>query len=154
TEYSIVKSNQWRFPHVVGKGLPPAQFVGGDARKLSLDLLFDASDSPRRDVRDATNQLFHMMEVNEHFGTPNKNNARPPTVEFGWGGVITFKAVCESLTVQFTLFKPNGVPIRAQAKLSLTQIEKVVSGQNPTTRGLAGVGSHVVRDGDSLQSVA
>ena len=49
------------------------------------------------------------------------------------------------------------------AKLTLKQVEKEQlpsgggsnpRGQNPTTVGLAGLASHVVRDGDTLQSIA
>jgi nucleoid-associated protein YgaU len=95
-------------------------------------------------------------------GAGNKNSGRPPTVEFGWGNLITFKAVCDSLQIQYTLFKPDGTPIRANAKLQLTQVGNVTakpSGgstkrQNPTTTGVGGLRTHVVRDGDSLQSIA
>jgi nucleoid-associated protein YgaU len=71
--------------------------------------------------------------------------------------------VIDSLSVQYTLFRPDGTPVRAMAKLSLTQVEKAVDkpsaggskkGQNPTTRGLADLRSHVVRDGDTLPSIA
>jgi nucleoid-associated protein YgaU len=53
--------------------------------------------------------------------------------------------------------------VRASAKLSLTQVEKAVEkasagsnkkAQNPTTRAQADLRSHVVRDGDSLPSIA
>jgi nucleoid-associated protein YgaU len=76
--------------------------------------------------------------------------------------VLTFNAVCEQLSVQYTLFKPNGVPIRALVKLQLTQVEEAKGAttggaakrQNPTTMGIAGLRSTVVRDGDSLPSIA
>ena len=66
-----------------------------------------------------------------------------------------------SLSVPYTLFKPDGTPVRAQAKIALLQVEKAArpsGGQDeapePDHAGLAGVRSHVVRDGDSLQSIA
>jgi nucleoid-associated protein YgaU len=68
-----------------------------------------------------------------------------------------------SLNVQFTLFRPDGTPTRASVKLTFQQVENALqmsgSGasaarQNPTTTGLEGLTSHVVRDGDSLQSIA
>jgi nucleoid-associated protein YgaU len=76
--------------------------------------------------------------------------------------MIPFKAACTSLTVAYQLFKPNGTPIRADVKLALTQAEpaKAASanssnrGQNPTTRSAGGLGMHLVRDGDTLQSIA
>jgi nucleoid-associated protein YgaU len=156
-EYSISRQNQWQSQPVVGKDLPPeTQFGGGTPQKLSLDLVFDDSETEDGDVRKMTDKLFDAMQVKDAQGGA-KNTGRPPTVHFRWGETSTFKAVIEQLTVQYTLFHPNGTPVRAMAKLSLMQVEKAVPGkkkQNPTTRGLAGLRSHVVRDGDSLQSIA
>lgn len=163
-EYTIQKQNQWKIDPVVGAALPTAQFGGGQPRKLTLDLLFDGSDS-KLDVRSVTDRLFKMMEINKALGSgTGKNSGRPPMVTFTWGSTVTFKAVADSLSVQYTLFRPDGSPIRAQAKLSLIQVEKAAdksSGKgggkgnnNPTTRALPGIGSHLVRDGDSLPSIA
>ncbi len=126
-EYTITKSNRWKIEPVVGSGLPTAQFGGADAQKLTLDLLFDAADHAGGDVRGITNALFAAMAVDKKYAS-GKNSGRPPTIEFGWGSTTTFVAVCDSLSVQFTMFRPNGTP--------------------------AGLRTTVVRDGDSLQSVA
>src|SRR5918998_149145 len=172
-EFALTKTNKWEVKPVSGQKLPSPQFSGSDAQKISLDLLFDDSDSAQGDVRKICGKLFKMMEVDgTRFsggaasggsgGAGNKNSGRPPTVEFGWGNLVTFKAVCDSLTVQYTLFRSDGTPIRANAKLSLTQIAPAVLAegggtgrrQNPTTTGVGGIRTHVVRDGDSLQSIA
>jgi Contractile injection system tube protein/LysM domain len=154
-EYTISKSNKWTVKPVVGEGVPVAEFGGGDAQKLNLDLLFDDADREDGDVREITNALFDAMAVDKSFAS-GKNSGRPPTIEFGWGENTTFKAVCDSLKVQFLLFRPSGVPVRAKASISLIQAEpRVGKGpQNPTTRGTAGLRTHVVREGDSIQSVA
>jgi nucleoid-associated protein YgaU len=161
-EYSITKTNEYKGDRVVGAALPKVQFTGGHAREMSLDLLFDASDSATLDVVGVTNQLFEMMEPDKKLAGGGKNKARPPWVTFSWGKVISFKAAVKSLAVQFVLFRADGTPIRATAKLSLTQVEQLVTmkggagtaRQNPTTTGVAGLGSHVIRQGDSLQSIA
>jgi nucleoid-associated protein YgaU len=154
-EYSITKTNRWDVKEVVGQALPVAQFAGGQPRKLSLDLLFDATDSTR-DVRAVTDQLFRVMEVKTSLASgDSKNSGRPPMVTFSWGAIVSFKAVIDSLTVQYTLFDQTGNPLRAQVKLSLIQADRAedASAQNPTTRGEV-FSTHVVRDGDSLPSVA
>jgi hypothetical protein len=154
-EYTITKTNKWKVEPVVGAGMPTAQFGGSDAQKLTLDLLFDAADHADGDVRGITNTLFAAMAVDQKYAS-GKNSGRPPMIEFGWGSTTTFKAVCDSLSVQFTMFRPNGTPVRAKAKISLLQAEATVGKgpQNPTTRGIAGMRTHVVRDGDSIQSIA
>src|SRR5206468_10173191 len=99
-----------------------AQFGGGRSRQLSLDLLFHAD--PDGDVTPVTDRLFAMMEVDSSLASGNRNQARPPTLTFSWGTYTSFDAVARSLSVQFTLFRPDGTPIRALAKLELVQVAK------------------------------
>src|SRR4051812_27921082 len=159
-DYKVQKVNLWNTNPVVGNGLPPAQFGGGNSRELSLELLFDAAQD--EDVGGVTDRLLKMMEVSEKFAS-SKNSGRPPMVTFAWGATLSFRAVAKQLSIQYTMFRPDGLPIRAQASLTLVQVEAAVgksrgegkkSPQNPTTRAIAGLGSHVVRDGDTLQSIA
>jgi Contractile injection system tube protein/LysM domain len=163
-EYSVSKANTWKVETVAGSALPAPQFGGGQARELSLDLLFDGADGDKRDVRAVTDRLLKMMEVDPKLGKGTaKNSGRPPIVTFAWGDFVSFEAVATTLSVQYTLFRADGSPIRAEAKLKLVQVRKTVDksaapgnakGQNPTTRGVAGLRAHVVRDGDSLPSIA
>jgi hypothetical protein len=160
TQYSISKANEWTARPVVGSSLPRAQFGGGHARELTVDLLFDAD--PTGDVTKATDQLFQMMEVDPSLASGRRNQARPPTLKLSWGTFMSFKAVCRNLDVQFTVFRPDGTATRALASLRLVQVEKdqrsgrgsVARPQNPTSRADQRLRSHVVREGDSLQSIA
>ncbi|MGI8802030.1 MAG: LysM peptidoglycan-binding domain-containing protein [Solirubrobacteraceae bacterium] len=160
SEYAITKSNDWTMRPIVGASLPPPQFSGGHPRELNLDLLFHAD--PDGDVTAATDALFGMMEVDARLSGGNRNQARPPTITFGWGTYRSFTAVCSQLSVQFTLFRPDGTPTRAQAQMSLIQVAKdpkapnsaPAAPQNPTTRATDHLAAHVVRDGDSLASIA
>ena len=158
TEYSISKTNVWKVEPVTGSALPPPQFTGGLPRELTLELLFDTSDSADKDVREITDKLLKATEVGESGG------GRPPTITFGWGQTVSFKAVARQLTIRYTLFRPDGSPTRALAHMSLMQAEKAQDGSstaggtpgggNPTTRGIDAISSHLVREGDSLPSIA
>jgi Contractile injection system tube protein/LysM domain len=159
-EYSISKTSSWQKKQN-STAIPNLQYGGGEPRKLSLDLFFDATDEADGDVRTITEKLFALLEANDKYKKEKKK--RPPSVQFRWGGSWTFPAVIDSLSVQYVLFRPDGTPVRATAKLSLTQVEKAVEksssggpkkGQNPTTRGTADLRTHMVRDGDSLPSIA
>ena len=156
TQYSVTRTNTWNVkqPAVGKKGAPKAQFGGGQPRELSLDLLFDASDSTKDVRKEVIEKLFEMMEPNASFASAqSKKSARPPIVTFTWGEVV-LKAVAKSLNVQYTLFHPDGKPIRAAVKITLMEVPQGgLDGQNPTTRGEV-LRAHVVRDGDSLQSIA
>jgi hypothetical protein len=160
SDYSISKSNAWTIKPIVGSSLPTPQFSGGHARELTLNLLFHAD--PDGDVSTVTDALFAMMEVDASLQGGRRNQARPPTLTFTWGTFTSFKAVCSRLDVQFTLFRPDGTPIRASAAMSLIQVEKdsrtghgtPAPSQNPTTRATHRHRVHTVRAGDSLQSIA
>ena len=162
TEYSISKSNQWKYEPVTGTSLPPAQFSGGNPREMSLSLLLDVSLlGPHESVRSITDKLFKMMEVPGGQGAGSAR-AAPPFITFQWGSVVTFKAVCTQLTVAFKMFHPNGEPIRADVKMTLKQADTASTASsnganrkgNPTTRANAGHGVHTVKDGDTLPSIA
>jgi len=153
TEYSIAKTNTWEPLKINGATTTPPKFTSGEPRKMELSLLFDQSFPPyTMTVREATATLLDAMEVpsGTDAGTPT---SEPPLFTFGWGKT-TFLGVCTSLTCTYKLFKPDGEPIRADVKLSLTQAEKPVAGQNPTTRAQGGFGMHTVKDGDTLPSIS
>jgi hypothetical protein len=162
TEFTISKGNNWTFDPVKGTSLPTGKFGGGKPREMQVSLLLDQTiPNGGKSVKEITDSLFKMMEVPSGAGGGGAN-AVPPLVTFQWGEMIPFKAACTSLTVAFQLFKPNGTPIRADVKLALTQAETATSASansankktNPTTRSEGGLGVHVVRDGDTLQSIA
>jgi len=162
TEYTITKGNNWTFDPIKGTSLPTGKFGGGKPREMQVNLLLDQSlPNDGKSVKEITDKLFKMMEVKGGTGA-GAGDAVPPLVTFQWGEMIPFKAACTSLTVAFQLFKPNGTPIRADVGLQLTQAETATSASaasgkkktNPTTRSEGGLGIHVVRDGDSLQSIA
>ena len=162
TEYSISKSNEWKYEKVTGTTFTPPSFGGGNPRELTLSLLLDASLLGKtQHVRGITDDLFKMMEV-PGGSQGGSSTAAPPFITFTWGSETTFKSVCTSLTVAYKLFRPNGDPIRADVKMTLKQAETAGTASanganragNPTTRANAGHGVHTVKDGDSLPSIA
>jgi hypothetical protein len=162
TEFTITKGNNWTFDPVKGTSLPKGKFGGGKPREMQVNLLLDQTlPNGGKSVKEITDSLFKMMEVPSGAGGGGAN-AVPPLVTFQWGEMIPFKAACTSLMVTYQLFEPNGTPIRADVKLSLIQAETASSKSsnspakkgNPTTRSTGGLGIHVVRDGDSLPSIA
>ena len=162
TEFSISKSNEWKYEKVTGTTFTPPSFGGGNPRELTLNLLLDASLLGKtQHVRGITDDLFKMMEV-PGGSQGGSSTAAPPFITFTWGTETTFKSVCTSLTVAYKLFRPNGDPIRADVKMTLKQAAPASTasatganrGTNPTTRANAGHGVHMVKDGDTLPSIA
>jgi nucleoid-associated protein YgaU len=153
-DFSVTKSNSWESKAAPGKTAAKPTFGGGQPRELTLQLLFDATLlTPQVSVKDVSAKLFDAMNASKNEGGA-KNKSRPPTLTFTWGA-FSFEGVTKSLTVQYQLFRADGEPIRADVKLALMQWDvDGPKGQNPTTRSSGALGSHVVRDGDSLPSIA
>ncbi|HWY39141.1 MAG TPA: hypothetical protein VNY73_11315, partial [Bacteroidia bacterium] len=53
--------------------------------------------------------------------TYNGDIHRPNFVKIQWGKTTTFKGVLTSLDTSYTLFRPDGSPLRAKLSLSFTQ---------------------------------
>jgi hypothetical protein len=161
TELSITKANTWNAEAKKGTSFSKPAFGGGNPREMSVNLLLDESLGQPGSVKEMANELLKMMDVPSGTGGGNAK-AAPPHVTFQWGDVPSFKAACTSLTITFQLFDQTGSPIRADVKLALKQVEPAPTSSsnstsrptNPTTRWNGGLGVHVVRDGDSLHSIA
>jgi nucleoid-associated protein YgaU len=109
SEYSLQMGNNYEDTNTAGLEKPLTQFVNGQARTLTMDLYFDTyTDGGGSDVTKKTNEVAQLLGIDGH---------EPPEVEFRWGE-FAFYAVVERLTQQFTMFLPDGVPVRA--KLSVT----------------------------------
>jgi nucleoid-associated protein YgaU len=157
TELSFSRSNSWSAPDMPGKGVPTLNYTGAQSGSMSLRLFFDTTDEGKP-VTSYTDQLMALMEIDTSLpgSDENTNNARPPWVQFHWGSMHSFKAVVSSASVSFTYFSSQGVPLRADVDLTLTQYEdgKVFGPQNPTSGTPQPQRSHRVQPGETLDRIA
>ncbi len=147
TEYQLQRSNNYSESTLAGLETPPIQFVRGSCEKLTTDFLVDTSDT-LEDVRIRyVNKVRDLMNINRELHAP-------PIVRFIWGAQI-FKGVLESLNVTYTLFTPEGVPLRARLNVSLKEYRTAEeqSKERPTSSPDFEK-SYVVRRGDTLSSIA
>jgi len=160
-QYAITKVNKYQVQSVPGASFATPQFVGGQPREMTVELLFDVtlSKPAKPSVRPITDSLFKMMEVPA--GGGGSAGKGPPTVTFRWGAFESFKAVPTRLEVQFVLFKADGEPVRAWARMDLLQVAAdprsgsgTPAAQNPTTRSAEAGSTCIVCAGDSLPSLA
>jgi Contractile injection system tube protein/LysM domain len=147
TEYQLQKGNNFAEIPIPGLESPPIQFVRGSSEKLTAELLVDTSDT-LEDVRKRyTNKLRNLMRINADLHAP-------PVVRLMWDDQI-FRGVVESLNTTYTLFTPDGVPIRAKLSLTLKEYRPVEIQVKESPKSSADVEkSHTVRRGDTLATVA
>jgi hypothetical protein len=136
---SISKEASWVGEKSPNFNSPWLKFAGGDSATYSLSLFFDAHAHERnsKDVREYTNQLLQLTlrgAGRSMYAVPFSN---PPMVTFTWGKITLFSAVVTKVQVTFTLFSPDGLPIRAKADVTFKQQDTwddFVPSQNPTSR--------------------
>jgi nucleoid-associated protein YgaU len=156
-EYTFTKSNKWTPGETKGTNNPKYEFGGGQPTTLQLQLVFDTYTS-REDVRKAhTNALWKLVMVDKALLTDDKTGkGRPPKVRFQWGPnsgpTWSFSAVITKITQKFTLFLPNGTPVRSVCDVTFQQIDDAedLDPTNPTSGGVGGTRLWTVQEGDTL----
>ncbi len=154
-EYTFSKKNTWNKEKIKGKNVPQLEFGGGDSMSLKMQLFFDTY-ADGQDVRQVTNRIWKLMNINEKLTDMTSVKGRPPRVEFQWGKTWLFKAVITDISQRFTLFRYDGTPVRATLDVTFLQAEDKghYPGQNPTTAGQPGYRRRVVNEGDTIDWIA
>jgi len=155
----ITKENKWEGEKNPNWNSPFLRFAGGEAAAYSLSLFFDSySETPPKDVRDYTNQLLQLTLRGAGYSIFKVPYASPPFVKFVWGNISLFTAIVSKVKVNFTLFTPDGTPIRAKADVEFIQNDILLSDdlipmQNPSSRTDARK-TRIVNSGERLDLIA
>lgn len=152
-EITIAKSSQWkRTPNKGAQDASKPEFVGTNPRTLKMDLLFEGWETGTGDVSTDVDKLFTWS--NPTAESISNNNPMPPLVVLHWGSKSYFEVYIKQVSAKFTLFDAQGCPIRAIATCTFEETPLSAEGQNPTSGSLPGSKTHVVLQGESLQSIA
>jgi nucleoid-associated protein YgaU len=117
-EYSLEKGNQFASTPLPGLSNPIVSFVNGDADTLTMELFFDTyTDGKGVDVRKQTNKIARLLDIDPKLHAP-------PPVQFVWGE-LRFRAVIERLTQRFTMFREDGVPVRATLNVTFKEYKTI-----------------------------
>lgn len=164
-ELTLVKGAQFAEIAIPGLELPLLQFVRGDAMTMSMDLFFDSTEGGTgKSALPVTAEVEEFQKLVSIKG----NLHHPPLVRITWGDDFpgtsfgeseqaghSFTAVVLSVTRRFTLFNPDGKPLRAIVSLSLKQFAtvadqvKAINYQSADHTRL-----HVVQQGENLPLIA
>ncbi len=169
-EYSFSKQNSWTQKERKGSDLARFEFGSGKPTTLQMQLFFDTYSNIKngsteggtpKDVRTAyTEKIWDMLKVDPKLsslgGSSKHKKGRPPVVIFQWGATWTFRAVITSLKERFTLFLPDGKPVRSTLDVTFQQIqdEHWYPATNPTSGGVGGERVWTVNEGDTLAWIA
>jgi nucleoid-associated protein YgaU len=154
-EYVWRKQNTWTTGTAPQANIPDFTFGSGQPATLQLQLHFDTYPEGK-DVRSHTDELYDLMLVDPELVDSENTRGRPPTVRFQWGKVIGFDSVITDITQRFSLFLPDGTPVRAVLDVSFQEVRDPATRrkQNPTSGGAGGERVWTVKEGESLSFIA
>lgn len=167
TEFSLDKSAQLAEITIPGLDTPLVQFVRGQAEKLTMDLFFDTTEqgmgAGATSVTTLTDKVYGLIKI-------EPDGHAPPVCSFLWNAAFPgadlaprmgnqrrteFQCVVESVKQKFTLFSPEGVPLRATLTVTLREYKtldqqlKQLNLNSPDRTQ-----SHVVQRGETLAAIA
>ncbi len=132
-EYTVTKVNTYEEKSRNNSDVPQVEFKKAGPQMLRLKLFFDTYESGE-DVSLTTNRLWKLMESKTRQENNRTRKIPPPEVAFEWG-VFRFVAVITRMSQKFTLFQPDGTPVRAEVDVVFTQHKDLndYPRQNPTS---------------------
>ncbi|WP_428268826.1 hypothetical protein [Haliangium sp.] len=120
-EISVDKSVPWN-KHKNPKGdIPMLEFTNAENRNMTFELFFDTFEQGTPVW--AKIEPLHKMTLIRPVSTESEKH--PPRVMVSWGGFQPFKGVIESLGVKYTMFKPDGTPVRATCSVKIKEVDEV-----------------------------
>jgi nucleoid-associated protein YgaU len=125
--YTVSKGVQFAEIAIPGLDAPVVQFVRGQAEKISIELFFDTTDFGMvegvKDVRELTGPVYKLLKVTRATHAPPRCMLKWGEADklFSFGTHIQPWCVLESVSEEFNLFSPSGVPLRARLTLSFRE---------------------------------
>jgi hypothetical protein len=153
TEYTLQKSAQIAEIAIYGIDSPILQFVRGQNQKLTLDLLFDTTTSANGfgkgavPVTDKTKMFYELVKI-------QPTTHALPRIQFTWGLGLTFKAIVDSIQQKFTLFNPDGIPLRATLTVSFREYRTLEEQISDKPGSPDHTKQRLVSRGDTLNRIA
>ncbi len=151
-EFEIKGRINWVKQPSIGSDFPRVTFAGGDAQDMTIEFLFDTTESGG-DVRNSYKTLLEMASVDPQQENTQTGMGVPARCQFQWGRLLSFNAVIVDITQRFIMFKPDGTPLRARVTVTFSQVGEQPQRQNPTSRSEPRR-VRVVREGERLDWIA
>ncbi len=151
-DLSITRKIKWIERTRIGENSSEMSYAGGEAQDFDIPLLFDNTDTGI-DVRKSYLPLLALMDADPTTLNLVTSKGEPPRCRFVWGRFLSFTAVISQLAQKFTFFNADGTPLRAEVKVSFSQVHTRPKPQNPTSHSEVRR-VWVVQEGETLDWIA
>lgn len=165
-EFKLDEKASWKASDEHEHDKPLLTYEKGEPTTVSMDLIFDSSDTGSNVydtyVKQLRSFLTSYIVITDPEGDVSK---RPPYVTFTWGS-FNFDCIVEKVGATFLMFKPDGTPIRAKVSIGLkerarpsfqtgTNQQLTLSAMGTMFTGGAGNSStYTVQEGDTVTGIA
>jgi hypothetical protein len=124
-EVGIEKAATWAQAKTPTGNAPKIEFSAGTNRSMSLELTFDGYETSTDVHAKYVAPLVSMAMVMDE-NSSSDDQKRPPLVKVKWGTekFPTFTGVVESVSTKYTMFLPDGTPVRATCSVKLKEATK------------------------------
>lgn len=166
-ELSLRKGSQLAEINIPGLDSPLLQFVRGQNETLTVELFFDTTDAGMgtnaTSVTTKTDRIYELLKIE-----PGRH--APPVCEFIWndkfpGADVSshignqrrngFQCVVERVDQRFTLFSPEGVPLRATLTVTLREYKTLAEQlEQLNLTSPDRTHSHLLQKGETLSALA
>jgi hypothetical protein len=93
------------------------EFTAGEPKTMEMEFLFDGFEQ-KEDISPKVAGLFNIAEADPMM-------KRPPRVKVVWGNKLpAFEGVIESVSTKYTMFLPDGTPVRATCSVKFKEASK------------------------------
>lgn len=156
-EYTLSRDVNYAQAAIPGLSAPLLQFVSGNMQTLEMELFLDTYEehkagsrvvnAARSDVRVLVRQVTDLMSI-------EPTTHAPPVLLFTWGS-LAFTCVLARATQRYTMFLPDGTPVRARLNVTLNEFRNIDLEAKEVKRETSDYTKrHVVSEGETLSAIA
>ena len=157
SDYTLTRDINYAQAAVPGLSAPLLQFVNGSVPTLEMELFLDTYETNVQngrtlnqagdDVRNLTSQVTGLMDI-------DPNTHAPPVLLFTWAS-LSFTCVLAKVMQKFTMFLPDGTPVRARLQVLFQGYNNGNTEQKEVKRKTADYSqTYLTAAGDNLSRVA
>lgn len=157
SDYTLTRNINYAQASVPGLSAPLLQFVNGSVPALEMELFLDTYETNVQngrtlnqagdDVRKLTSQVSGLMDI-------DPQTHAPPVLLFTWAS-LSFTCVLSQMVQKFTMFLPDGTPVRARLQVVFQGYSNGETEQKEVKRETADYSqTYLTTAGDNLSMVA